>query len=318
MLVKNQIWFYNELMLELKKKTKLIYLIILAVSFAIFTCGCLAKDDFGILEIFVFDVGKADAILITTKNHTVMIDTGERRHGTFLVDELKNRGIDMIDYLIITHFDKDHVGGASAIIENIKVKEVVIPDYRRESRDYLNFAQAKLDNGIEAIVLDRFSPLEFILEGISFVTYPSDLEFHNYTAVSDDENLYDDEDDENNDLPNVNNFSLVTHIKHGNIDFLFTGDAKARRIREILALAEINAIDFDFLKVPHHGRFNRRSEEFVMAISPRYAVITCSLDQPADNEIVSLLELIEAQVFFTSMGSIYCRSDGYNLEVTYY
>jgi len=52
--------------------------------------------DFGTVEIYVFDMGKADAILIITENHTVMIDTGEDIHGREIVDYLSSRNIMVI------------------------------------------------------------------------------------------------------------------------------------------------------------------------------------------------------------------------------
>ena len=275
-----------------------------------------ADSDVGIMEVYVFDVGKADAILIMTENHTVLIDTGEDPHGQLITDELLSRGIDAIDYLIITHFDKDHVGGAHTVIRNIAVGEVVVPNYRRDSRHYLRFAEAMRDMGIEPVVLEKFNTLEFILDGVVFTTYPSNLDFVNYNAGQDDnEEDYDNEDDEDNDLPNVNNFSLVTRVTHGNNNFLFTGDAKARRIREMLSLREIADTRWDFLKVPHHGRYNRRSIEFISTIRPDFAVITSSFDNPADNEVVTALESVGAVVFFTINGNIRCISDGNTLTV---
>ena len=273
---------------------------------------------FGIMEVLVFNAGKADAILVLTENHTVMIDTGEEEHGQLIVDELLSRDITVVDYLIITHFDKDHVGGAAEIISSLDVKAVVVPNYRRDSRHYLRFADAMHENSIEPVILKKYSPLEFILDGVIFTTYPSDLDFAEYSVGQDaSEADYDDEDDEDIELPNVNNFSLVTSITHGNKNFLFTGDAKARRLKELLSTREIMNTQYDFLKVPHHGRYNKRSMEFILAISPSYAVITCSKDNPADGQIVSSLSSVRAEAFLTTQGAVYCISNGELLTVEY-
>ena len=278
--------------------------------------GCVSADKTDIVEIVIFDAGKADAILITTKNHTVMIDTGGREFGDFLVAELSSRNITELDYLIITHFDKDHVGGAAAVINSMDVKTVVVPNYRRDSRDYRNFSQAKLDNSIVATVLESQNPLEFVLNNVSFVIYPSDLDFFEYIIRQEgDEDEYDEEEDEDKELPNVNNYSLVTSFSHGDNNFLFTGDAKAQRIREILSLEAIIETNFDFLKVPHHGRLNRRSIEFINTIKPRYAIITCSLERPADIEVVEALKEIGAGAFFTANGNVYITSDGKSITI---
>ena len=278
------------------------------------------EPEFGTMEIVVFNVGKADAILIATENHAVMIDAGEEQHGRMIVEYLLNRGITVIDYMIITHFDMDHVGGAAEIIRSLDVREVIVPNYRRASRHYIRFREAMREKAIQPLILEAPDPLRFTLDGAMFTTFPSSLAFVEYIIdrsadEDEEERYYDVHYNEDDELPNVNNFSLVTSITHGNKSFLFTGDAKAWRIREILQTREIAAIDYDFLKVPHHGRYNRRSIDLINNISPTYAVITCSADRPADAEVVEALKAAGAQVYLTTNGGVYIISDGRSLKV---
>jgi len=276
----------------------------------------------GILEVLVFDAGSADAILITTENHAVMIDTGERDHGPEIVEYLLGRGIIEIDYMIITHFDRDHVGGAAEIINNINVKEVVVPNYRRESSHYLRFAEAMVKNGIIPVVSEVNNPLEFTLDSAVFITYPSSLEFFDFDIeITDDEGIdYDDpdSDDAGEDAAvgvNINNYSLVTTISFGDVDFLFTGDAKSRRIKEIMETEAIANTVFDFLKIPHHGMYSRRTAELIQAIKPKYAVITNPAYRPADERVLAALIETGTEIFSTQNGRVYIESNGYALVV---
>ncbi|MDR2571286.1 MAG: hypothetical protein LBD23_13505, partial [Oscillospiraceae bacterium] len=126
----------------------------------------------------------------------------------------------------------------------------------------------------------------------------------------------DDDTDTSSDADvNVNNYSLVTSINHGNNNFLFAGDAKARRIREILETEEIAITEFNFLKVPHHGVYNRRSTEFIHAISPGHAVITDSPERPADERIIAALNDVGAKIYTTKNGNIYIISNGNRIKV---
>jgi beta-lactamase superfamily II metal-dependent hydrolase len=274
-----------------------------------------ATENSGILEIYVLNTGKADAIILTTDNHIVLIDTGEETHGQMITDFLTNRDIYAIDYMIITHFDRDHVGGAAFIIDNMQVHNVVVPNYLRESRHYLNFVRAMDEVDITPTVLERMNVMAFAIDGVSFVIYPANLPFTEYIIGVDDDDEDDDEDE--TDLPNVNNFSLITHVIHGENYLLFTGDAKAGRLRDFLMVGEMQADGVDFLKVPHHGSFNRRSEEFIQVTSPRYAVITAADESHVDSELINTLDEVGATVFFTSYGHVYARSDGENLLVWY-
>ena len=282
------------------------------------------SDKSNIIEIIVFDIGKADAIIITTENHTVMIDTGENKHGPAIANYFRSRKINKIDYMIITHFHKDHVGGARTILRNLTVNQVIVPDYGKESKQYNRFIQALNDRGVGKNILKE--TVKFTLDDVEFILYPSRQEYREYIDniipgednQNDDENENDDYDEDEageNDGSEVkeNDFSIVVSVKHGVNNFLFAGDAMAERIGELLATDDILETKYDFLKVPHHGKYNSRSLEFINAINPKYAVITCSFDKPADDRVVSALESIGADIYFTKNGDVCFISDGESL-----
>ena len=54
-----------------------------------------------------------------------MIDTGLDGNGQKIVDFLNNEDIDTIDYLIISHLDKDHIGGSDIIMDQMTINEVI-------------------------------------------------------------------------------------------------------------------------------------------------------------------------------------------------
>lgn len=73
------------------------------------------------LNIFYFNVGQADCTLITINNKNMLIDAGNKSDGEYIVEFLKEKKLDNIDYFIITHGDLDHSGGASIILNNCQV-----------------------------------------------------------------------------------------------------------------------------------------------------------------------------------------------------
>ena len=81
----------------------------IAALFLTFSTG-IAEET---MRIDFLNVGKADAIIIAKDPYTIVIDTGTNAQGKVLVRELQNRGCKSVDLLIITHYDKDHVGGAA-------------------------------------------------------------------------------------------------------------------------------------------------------------------------------------------------------------
>jgi len=261
----------------------------------------------GLMEVIIYDVGKADAILIITENHVVMIDTGENRHSSQIIDDLLGRNIFEIDTLILTHFHKDHAGGAGAIIRAITVREVLVPNYGKSSGSYDRLMSALGDSGLESIVLTE--KMSFTLDNVEFNVYPTLRGYHDFRVNDDDEDDY-----ENSGL-SENDFSLVIDVAHGDNYFLFAGDAIAGRLEEILATESIISRDYDFLKVPHHGRYNRMSDTFIQAIAPTYAVITDSADDQASDKVLYALIRIGAVILSTQNGDILCISDGETLTV---
>lgn len=273
----------------------------------------------GLMEVVVFGIGRADAILISTQNHTVMIDTGENRHGHYIVDFMHNNGFTSLDHLIITHFDSDHVGGAHTILRYIGADNVIIPNYSRESRHMERFAVAKQALGLEAYVLTE--EIRFSLDDADFIVNPSTLEYMHFAQDEDD-----DGDNESGGVfvPTGDDFSIVVSVTHGENTFLFTGDAVANRLGEILAHDEFMSMDFDVLKVPRHGRHNHRSVEFIQTINPRYAIITgfhpdnlyrYSPERPTDERVISALENTGAKILFTMSEGVRILCNGYELTV---
>ena len=62
------------------------------------------------IQIHFFDVGQADSILLISNGKTMLIDAGTNKEGTTVVKDIKNLGIEKIDYLIGTHPHEDHIG----------------------------------------------------------------------------------------------------------------------------------------------------------------------------------------------------------------
>ena len=239
-------------------------------------------------------VGKADAIILTCGSEVMVLDAGEADDGAELVRELTEIGAERIDYLIITHFDKDHVGGAAALLGAFDVGTVILPDYEGTTQDYALFTAALENENISPLRLDENYSFSF---GDAFVTVepPSSYEITDETAEYD------------------NNFSLITTIVHGENRLLFMGDAEKAAIKDWLSRG--NAAGCTLLKVPHHGVYNKALPDLIQAVSPEYAVICDSSKNPADTETLDLLTPVSS-VYETKDGNVTVVSDGRTLTVS--
>lgn len=246
-------------------------------------------NDSGELEISILKIGKADAAILTTENHSILIDCGEEDDGEEILKNLSNKGITNVDYLFITHFDKDHVGGVCDIIKGVEIGQIITPNYVGTGSAYKNYVNAAKENGVAPLKLTE--EMSFTLDNVAFEVYPPK------------KTSYETED---------NDFSLAITATCGNNGFLFAGDAEVERMQEILS--QTNR-EFDFLKFPHHGCYNDYIQTFVEGVNPSYVVITCSDKNKADPRTIEIIENAGGKVYYTKDGDVTIKSDGREITI---
>lgn len=247
-------------------------------------------DPSGELSISIPKIGQADAIILKTANNCVIIDCGEEDDGEEILENLNKCNITSVDKLIITHFDKDHVGSAAEIIKNIDIKQIITPNYVGSTKEYDKYIIAIDEKNIEPVVLTEY--MTYTMDDVLFEIYPPKRAFY---AEGD------------------NDFSLAVSITHGDNNFLFTGDAEEMRLYEILSQTQS---EYDFLKVPHHGKYNKFTKSFIESINPKISVITCSNKNPAEDETVKIIEDISKEIFYTKNGDVKVVSNGKTINIS--
>lgn len=242
------------------------------------------------LQVTFFDAGKADAILLTTENSTVLIDTGEKGFGKTILSDLEEKGIQEIDVLILTHFDQDHIGGAAKILSSIPVHTILTSNVPKDSEEYSQYLKALDQTRTEPLTVRE--TYEFTLDGIVYSIDPP-----RKTDYSDSPS---------------NNSSLIISVTDGDTRFLFAGDAESERLEEFIE-SEIGTCDV--LKVPHHGKEEPLLEELLKSVKPSYAVITSSEEEMESEEVTGLLRDYGIKTLLTRKGTVIFRCDGTDLSV---
>lgn len=272
--------------------------ICIMLTAACLLCGCQNVSDetvqipavTGTFDFMVLKAGQADAIFMQTENHNIVLDCGEKDDGDELVELLQEKGVSNVDYIFITHFDKDHVGGFPEVVENITAKNIIVPNYEGNNDEYAEYLKTALDKNLEITTLTEDT--SFVLDDVLFeVSIPKKKAY----AEGD------------------NDFSLVISVTHGENTFLFPGDAEKDRLTEVLS--EFGK-QYDFLKVPHHGKYNKNTKRFITTVKPTYSVICDSEKNPAEDETVSILKFIESEIYSTKNGNVSILSDGKEIKIT--
>ena len=199
----------------------------------------------GNLEVVMFDVGEADSMLISTpsKKVNILIDTGRGIDINNIIIYLKSIGISKLNYLIITHGDEDHIGGALYLIDNFKVDNVILNkgDYTElevELITHLKNKNIKYTNNINKIPL--LGSYMYLLNTKEF--------------------------------SNENDNSIVTYFEYQKYKFLFMGDSSSKT--EEYLINNYNLTNISFLKVGHHGSNTSSSTHFINKINPKVSLIS--------------------------------------------
>jgi len=155
---------------------------------------------------------------------------------------LRAKGIDKLDYILLSHAQRDHMGGLAFIAENFKVGE-----FWWNGQGSLGALKGALERGDVKVSDTRAIGKKEVGNVV--------LEF---LHSSDDAQL------------DINEMSAVMKLSYGEKGFLFTGDI-GEKTEALLAGRSIGAV---VLKSPHHGSKGSSSSEFLNSVNPSIVVIS--------------------------------------------
>jgi competence protein ComEC len=194
--------------------------------------------------------GQGDSTIIRTKyNKVVIVDSGEEDS---LFTYLLKHKIGKIDYLILSHFDSDHCGNAFDVLENIKVKNIVIGVQAEEYENCVKFLEIASKKSTRVIALKAGDVLKLDKETTFEVFFP-EIEH----TISDNK---------------INNNSLVGKLKYNDFSMLFTGDIE-EEAENYLATKYKEKLKSNILKVAHHGSKTSTTDAFFKYVNPQIALI---------------------------------------------
>lgn len=263
---------------------KIFLMMLLPVIFIFSGCNTQAasKDRFidsrGNLKISMLNVGHGDAILIQTKQQTILIDTGNINNQAQFVNELEKLSVTKIDKMILTHAHADHIGGAKLLInpskkeletypylEKISVAAVYDNEVVHTSNLYKKCIKAIAAKGLPYQHLKAGDKLDFG-DGVKFHVLSPASEFVNLVNSG----QYDKEDRQYD----LNNGSIVGKLTYKKFSMMFTGDCEKESEAKILSANKVEDLNCTVLKAGHHGYGNASSKKFVAAVNPKYVLIS--------------------------------------------
>ncbi|HET8652455.1 MAG TPA: ComEC/Rec2 family competence protein [Gaiellaceae bacterium] len=236
----------------------------------------------------VLDVGQGDAILLEVPEGAVLVDQGPPEGH--VDDQLRKLGVRRLSLAVLTHPQRDHVGGAAALVRHLRVDRILDPRIPSESPDEtaaLNEAKRR-----SVPVLTARAGLVVRLGRLRLrVLWPA-------------------RDPPAHEDPNLS--ATVILASYGTVDALLTADAESP------VTLPLNPPPVEILKVAHHGSADEGLPRLLELTRPRIAVISCGADNdyghPTPSTIAELESVPGLDVYRTDRdGDVVVESDGSRL-----
>ena len=200
------------------------------------------------LSVTFLDVGQGNCVIAESNGHYMLIDGGNSNYSSKVVSYLHDLGITTLDYIVISHYDADHLSGVIGVLNNYNATKILSPDYESDTKtygSYISIMNKKNYTAIHPTIGDEFT-----------------LGDATFTIVSPTKYTYDDE----------NNNSIGIRLTDSSHSFLLLGDAEAQSELDIIN----SGIDLscDVYMVSHHGSSNSSTDALLDITKPSVAVIS--------------------------------------------
>lgn len=250
------------------------------------------KDDMGNgaagnLEVHFIDVGQGDSTLILCGGEAMLIDAGNNDQGTKIQNYLTKQGVTKLKYMIGTHPDADHIGGMDVVLYKFDCDTILMPSETKDTATYRDVVDTMKNKGYKN-TLPEVGKEYSLGEAIFTILSPE------------------------KDYDNSNDNSIAIRLVYGEKSFLLTGDAEEDAEKDMLQSG--NLLKSDVYKAGHHGSKTASSEDFMKAVSPKYAVISCKEGNSYGHPHAATMNTFRAmgiEVFRTDeQGTIVAKCDG--------
>ena len=252
-------------------------------------------DASGNLTVYFLDVGQGDSIFIQTPDgKNILIDSGPNSSYPTLNMFLQSKSITIIDVMVATHPDEDHIGGLDNVLMDYEVLCVYDSGFYKNTQIYQRFRDLVVAEGCPYYNDTDIDP--------GILNWSSEVIFHLLHI--------------NASSHSANDASIVLKMSFGTVDFLLTGDAEKDVESWMLPLYDL---DVEILKVGHHGSNSSSSSSFLAEVTPYVAIISVgsanTYNHPHPDAVSRLMD-IGAEIYRTDLNrTVVITTDGTGWEV---
>ena len=153
---------------------------------------------------------------------------------------------------MLSHFDSDHSAKTIEIIENIKVKNIIISKQAEKSNEFENIIKRVKQENINIIQVEAGNVIKIDKDTYFKILWPQNNNIITENAL--------------------NNNAIVAKMYYKNFSILFTGDIEEKAELKIVD-ANKESLKSTVLKVAHHGSSTSSTKEFIQMVKPKISLI---------------------------------------------
>lgn len=252
----------------------------------------LSKNEEGILTFAVLDIGQGDSLFIKSPTgKQILIDGGPGNNLSREIGKVLSWYDRSVDMIVVTNPDSDHYEGFIKFLDKYKVGKVLEPGTTNSYPAYEVLENKIKAKNIEKILARRGQIIDIGGGAYLQVYFP----------------------DRNVEQVSPNTGSIVMKLIFGETEVMLQGDSTSN-IEEYLLNIDGDALKADILKVGHHGSKTSTIEEYVKAVSPKFAVISSGTENSYGHphkETLETLEKLNVPTYDTcNNGMLFFKSDG--------
>ncbi len=245
----------------------------------------------------MLDVGQGDCFVLEEIGGLCMMidggsssvsDVGKYRISPFL----RSHGIQTVDFVFLTHADKDHTNGVLELLENpksnrISIRYLVLTDYAKENEAYQTILSAAQKSGTQVLYFsegDHIEGNDFMLTCL----YPGKA---SGKGKDDNGGINGNQGKDNNKItsiinPDENDRSMVLLLECQKQKLLFMGDLTAAYENEIMKSPYLRNSSISLLKLGHHGSRFSSSEAFLENFMPKIGLVSAGADNNPTTKLI--------------------------------
>jgi len=243
-----------------KKSNKFVYTLVVAVFIAVVAFlqgqGVLPEtvnpNVDGKVYLHIIDVGQGSSTLVQQGNVGILIDAGELDYGSTVSSYINACGIDDLKYVVASHPHSDHIGGLPRVLQDFEVGELLMPEIDEQNLPTTRVYERLLDT-----ITERKITASYCEVGDVYTLGDIRMEVLGPVVQTDD----------------LNNMSAICKISFGDTDIMILGDAETQELSPVYNYSE--GLESEILIMGHHGSRTSLHKEFLEAVDPLEAIISC-------------------------------------------